>query len=188
MNQPATDKDVELLRSISGGDRMALSRFYDQYAPLLFSLAFRILNDQQEAEDVLREVFVQIWDKAGAWHPGLGRPLSWAVALTRNKAVDYLHAYQNRSKLMEQVAGEMVVRAAGSPTANDSVRSRQCAGLISATVAELPEEQRKAIEITFFSGLSQQEISETLKEPSDVITGQICTGLLTLRERLEGRI
>jgi RNA polymerase sigma-70 factor (ECF subfamily) len=188
MNHPASDKDVELLRAIGGGDRTALSRFYDQYAPLLFSLAFRILNDQQEAEDVLREVFVQIWDQARTWHPGQGRPLSWAVALTRNKAVDYLHAYQHRGKLLEQVAAEMVVRAPGSPTANDSLRSRQCAELISTAVAELPEDQRKAIEVTFFSGLTGAEISETLKAPSDTVTAQICSGLLTLRERLEGRI
>jgi len=180
------DRDVELLRSISGGDRPAFSRFYDQYGGVLFSLAFRILNDQQEAEDVLREVFGQIRDQAAAYHPGLGQPFSWAVTLTRNKAVDYLHAYQNRAKLSEQVAGEMLVRIPGSPTANDSVRSRQSAELITTALAELPADQRQAIEITFFSGLAQPELAETLQASSAVIPARIRSGLRTLRERLEG--
>ncbi len=186
MNQPAVDKDVELLRSISEGDRQAFSQLYDQYGKLLFSLAYRILNDQQESEDVLRDVFSQIREHAGEWRPGLGRPFTWIVTLTRNKAVDYLHAYQNRTKLHEQVTREMLVRAPGSPTANDAVRSRQGVEAIAAAIAELSEDQRKAIEITFFSGLSQQELAETLKESPASIGARISTGLGKLRERLEG--
>lgn len=180
------DRDVELLRSISGGDRQAFARFYDQYGKVLFSLAHRILNDQSEAEDVLREVFAQIWDQAADWHPGLGKPFSWAVALTRNKAVDYLHAYQNRAKLLGQVASDLLVRAPGLPTANDAVRSRQSVELIATAISELPADQRKAIEITFFTGLAQPELAETLHEPPAAIPARLRGGLMKLRERTEG--
>ena len=186
LNEPVMDNDVELLRSISAGDRLAFSQFYDQYSKLLFSIAFRILNDQKEAEDVLQEVFVQIWDKAGNYNPNLGKPCSWAITLTRNKAIDYIRAYQRRSKLMEQATTEMLVRTPGAATANESVRGRENVELIGSAVAELPEDQRKAIEMAFFSGLTQNEISETLQEPLGTIKARIRRGMLKLRGRLEG--
>jgi len=183
-NQP--DPDVELLRGISAGDRHAFARFYEQYCKLLFSIAYRILNDQKEAEDVLQEVFLQIWDKAGSYNPVLGRPGSWAVTLTRNKAIDYIRAHERRSRLLENASTEMLVSTPGSPTAHESVHGRGDAELISSAVAELPADQRKAIEMAFFSGLTQHEISETLKEPLGTIKARIRRGMLKLRDRLEG--
>jgi RNA polymerase sigma-70 factor (ECF subfamily) len=185
-DQSVTTGDVALLRSISEGDRYAFSCFYDQYAKLLFAIAFRILNDQKEAEDVLQEVFVQIWEKSGSYSPLLGKPVSWAVTLTRNKAIDYLRAHQRRSKLLEQASAEMLAHASGSPRANASARGAEHAELISTAVAELPADQRKAIELAFFTGLTQNEISETLKEPLGTIKARIRRGMLKLRAQLEG--
>jgi RNA polymerase sigma-70 factor (ECF subfamily) len=185
-NQPATDQDVELLRGISEGDRWAFACFYDQYCKLLFAVAYRILNDQKESEDVLQEVFLQIWDKAGSYNPLLGKPVSWAVTLTRNKAIDYIRAHQRRSKLLEHAATEFLTRAPGSAVANDSVHGRENSELINSAVAELPADQRKAIEMAFFGGLTQNEISESLKEPLGTIKARIRRGMLKLRERLEG--
>jgi RNA polymerase sigma-70 factor (ECF subfamily) len=184
--QPVMDNDVELLRSISEGDRYAFSCFYEQYSKLLFSIAYRILNDEKESEDVLQEVFLQIWDKAGAYNPTLGKPASWAVTLTRNKAIDHIRANQRRSKLLEHASTEMLVRSPGTLTANESVHGRENEELISTAVAELPADQRKAIEMAFFSGLTQNEISETLKEPLGTIKARIRRGMLKLRDRLEG--
>ena len=186
MNQPVMDNDVDLLRRMGEGDRQAFSRFYDQYAKLLFSLAFRILNEQQEAEDVLQDVFVQIWNQARAYHPRWGKPGGWALGLTRNKAVDYLRAYQHDDKLREQAAAEMLIRSATAPTANASVRGTGSVESISAAVAELPEDQRRAIELAFFTGLTQRELAETLNEPAGIINARIRSGLLKLRRRLEG--
>lgn len=187
-NQTMMADDVELLRSISEGDRYAFSCFYDQYAKLLFSIAFRILNDQKEAEDVLQEVFVQIWDKAGSYNPALGKPASWAVTLTRNKAIDFIRAHQRRSKLMEHASTEMLAHSRVSPTANESLPGQEHAELISTAVAELPADQRKAIEMAFFCGFTQYEISESLKEPLGTIKARIRRGMLKLRDRLEGLV
>lgn len=108
MSEPALElnQDIELLRRIGGGDRSAFASFYDQYSGLLFTIAMKILNDAKEAEDVLQEVFMQVWNKAGAYDPLLGKPASWAVTLTRNKAIDRIRASRRRSKLMEQATVE----------------------------------------------------------------------------------
>src|SRR4029077_8457361 len=97
MSETAQLNDVDLLRRIGDGDRTAFSLFYDQYSGLLFSIAVKILNDASEAEDVMQEVFLQIWDKAGRYNPLLGKPASWAVTLVRNKAIDRIRASQRRS-------------------------------------------------------------------------------------------
>lgn len=186
VNEPGIDNDVELLRDIGAGDRSAFSRFYDQYSKLLFSIAFKVLNDSKEAEDVLQEVFLQVWDKAGHYDSRLGKPVSWVVTLTRNKAIDHIRSSQRRAKLMEQAATEMAVQSDVAATANESVRGQESAQLISSAVSELPADQRKAIEMAFFSGLTQNEISETLKEPLGTIKARIRRGMLKLRDRLEG--
>ena len=186
LNEPLLEKDVALLRDIGGGDSAAFAHFYDQYSKLLFSIAYKILNDAKEAEDVLQEVFLQIWDKAGNYDSKLGRPVSWAITLTRNKAIDHIRSSRRRAKLMAEASTEMAARSGGGVTANESHRGREAADLISQAVAKLPEEQRKAIELAFFSGLTQDEISENLKEPLGTIKARIRRGMMKLRDRLEG--
>jgi RNA polymerase sigma-70 factor (ECF subfamily) len=188
MSEPSLDleRDVELLRRIAGGDRAAFASFYDQYSGLLFSIAVKVLNDAKEAEDVLQEVFMQIWDKASAYDPLLGKPTSWAVTLTRNKAIDRIRAAQRRSKLIEQATVEASVAPNNYPSANEKLHGKENAQMIRSVVAELPPDQRRAIEMAFFSGLTQDEISKKLQEPLGTIKARIRRGMLKLREKLEG--
>jgi RNA polymerase sigma-70 factor (ECF subfamily) len=188
MSEPALDleRDVEQLRRIAGGDRSAFASFYDQYSGLLFAIAVKVLNDAKEAEDVLQEVFMQIWNKAEAYDPLLGRPASWAVTLTRNKAIDRIRASQRRSRLLEQATVEASVTPDDSPSANEQLHGKENAEKIRSVVAALPPDQRRAIELAFFSGLTQDEISQTLQEPLGTIKARIRRGLLKLREKLEG--
>lgn len=178
--------DTDLLRAISEGDRSAFATFYDKYSKLLFSIAFRVLNDVRESEDVLQEVFLQIWNKAGNYDARLGKPSSWAVTLTRNKAIDHIRSSQRRTKLMEQSAHELSFQAGDVETANESIQGKENAQLISSAVADLPVDQRKAIEMAFFSGLTQDEISKVLREPLGTIKARIRRGMLKLKEQLEG--
>jgi RNA polymerase sigma-70 factor (ECF subfamily) len=188
MSEPALDleKDIELLRNIGNGDRSAFSSFYERYSGLLFSIAVKILNDAKEAEDVLQEVFMQIWNKADDYNPQLGKPVSWAVTLTRNKAIDRIRASQRRSKLLEQVSVEANVSPDLSPSANEKLHGKENAQMIRSVVAGLPSDQRRAIELAFFSGLTQDEISKNLQEPLGTIKARIRRGMLKLREKLEG--
>lgn len=186
MSETAQMNDVDLLRRIGDGDRPAFERFYDQYSGLLFSIAVKILNDASEAEDVMQEVFLQIWDKAGGYNPLLGKPVSWAVTLVRNKAIDRIRASQRRAKLMEQATVEAASGPENSPTANERLHGKENAELIRNVVAGLPADQRRAIEMAFFSGLTQNEISEKLQEPLGTVKARIRRGMIKLRDQLEG--
>ena len=188
MSEPALnlERDVELLRRIAGGDRSAFTSFYDQYSGLLFSIAVKILNDAKEAEDVLQEVFMQIWNKADAYDPLLGKPASWAVTLTRNKAIDRIRASNRRSKLLEQATVEANVATDHSPSANEKLHGRENAQMIRSVVAALPSISGARLRLAFFSGLTQDEIAKNLNEPLGTIKARIRRGMLKLREKLEG--
>jgi len=184
-NQTDPNRDVELLRRISEGDRSAFSEFYDHYSPLFFSVALRILNDHKEAEDVIQEVFLQIWEKAGNFDSRLGKPSSWGVTFVRNKSIDRIRSSVRRAKLMESAAAE-VDSTPEMPSANETLHGRDKAELIRTAVTTLPQEQRQAIELAFFKGLTQHEISEKLSEPLGTIKARIRRGMMKLREKLEG--
>jgi RNA polymerase sigma-70 factor (ECF subfamily) len=187
LNDPATtDVDVDLLQRIARQDRGAFAEFYDRHSTLMFSIACKILNDQTEAEDVLQEVFVQIWEKAARFDPKLGKATSWAATLTRNKAIDRIRASQRRTRLADEATVEQAVLGEGSDSANDAVHGHEKAKLIQSAVVGLPEEQRRAIELAYFSGLTQDEISKKLNEPLGTIKARIRRGLLKLRDQLEG--
>ena len=90
------EAEIELLKRIGQGDRRSFEELYDRFAGVLFSTAYRMLKNQQAAEDVLQDVFIQIWKKAPLYSPGRGRPMTWALTITRNKAIDLLRATRRR--------------------------------------------------------------------------------------------
>jgi RNA polymerase sigma-70 factor (ECF subfamily) len=185
---PAPDQelDLELFRRIGARDRAAFAEFYDRHSARLYSIAHRILNDPIEAQDVLQESFMQIWEKAGDFDPKLGRPSFWVVTVVRNKAIDRIRASQRRTRLAESAGVESGFALDGAASANEAVHSHEKAALIRSAIVELPDDQRKAIEMAFFSGLTQNEISAQLSQPLGTIKARIRRGLLKLREQLEG--
>jgi len=187
VNEPvASDQDVELLQRIARQDRTAFAEFYDRHATLMFSVAAKILNNTGEAEDVLQETFVQVWEKAARFDPKLGKASSWVATLTRNKAIDRIRASQRRSRLAEQAGAEFAIVGEVDDTTNEAIHDHDKAKLIQSAIVELPAEQRHAIELAYFSGLTQDEISKKLSEPLGTIKARIRRGLLKLRDRLEG--
>lgn len=184
--QENKERDIELLRRIAASDRAAFAEFYDRHATLMFSVASKILNDAGEAEDVLQETFVQIWEKAKNFDPQLGKASSWVCILVRNKAIDRIRASQRRSRLAEKAEVEFNLLAEADDTANEAVHGREHAKLIQSAIVGLPAEQRHAIELAYFSGLTQDEISKKLNEPLGTIKARIRRGLLKLRDQLEG--
>jgi RNA polymerase sigma-70 factor (ECF subfamily) len=181
-----TDHDIELLRQIAVGDRTAFAEFYDRHSTLMFSVASRILNDPGEAEDVLQEAFVQIWEKAGRFDPNLGKAASWAAILVRNKAIDRIRAAQRRTRLAEESGAAHAITTEISELAIENFYGHDQAKFILSAIVELPKEQRQAIELAYFSGLTQDEISQRLNTPLGTIKARIRRGLLKLRDQLEG--
>jgi RNA polymerase sigma-70 factor (ECF subfamily) len=183
---PDQDQDTELLRQIAAGDRDAFASFYDRHSTLMYSVAVRVLNDTTEAQDVLQETCLQIWEKAANFDPKLGKASSWAATMTRNKAIDRIRASQRRSRLNDEAGAELAIAAETDITVNESVHGHDKAKAIHSAIVELPAEQRRAIELAYFSGLTQNEISEQLHEPLGTVKARIRRGLLKLRDQLEG--
>ncbi len=177
--------DETLFARVANGEEAAFGAFYDRYEGLFFGVALRILRRESEAEDVLQEAAVLIWERAPAYNPKLGRPASWAVTLVRNKAIDRLRSTQRRNDLHERAAGELGDSLSG--VAADSVAlAADASAAVTRTLSRLPSEQREAIELAFFGGLSQGEIAERLAEPLGTIKARIRRGMLAMRDALEG--
>jgi RNA polymerase sigma-70 factor (ECF subfamily) len=188
VNPPeAQDRDIELLRLIAGGDRLAFAEFYDRHSTLMFSVASKILNDPAEAQDVLQETFLQIWEKAGKFDPKLGKASSWAAILVRNRAIDKIRASQRRTRLAEEAGTAHAIAEEVADTVNETLVGHEQAKMIQTAIVELPGEQRQAIELAYFSGLTQDEISKKLNTPLGTIKARIRRGLLKLRDQLEGQ-
>jgi RNA polymerase sigma-70 factor (ECF subfamily) len=190
MSHGASVSDVDLLRRMGEGDSGALGEFYDRHSGLLFGLICRILRDVKEAEDVLQDVLLQIWDKAALFDPLQGRPLAWALALARHKAIDRLRAAQRRrARFVEETESEAVQDLpAALPSPPEDVRALEEGEVMRSALGILPTEQRRAIELAFYDGLTQTEIAAALNQPLGTVKARIRRGMLKLRTELEQRL
>jgi RNA polymerase sigma-70 factor (ECF subfamily) len=181
----AEDAQAQLLVRTASGDLQALSDFYDHIAGPLFSVALRILGNAAEAEEIVQDAFVQIWEKASSFDPLLGSAFHWALSITRHRAIDRLRSSQRRARLVE----ELQARAEGAPPAvpppdSDALIAEEAKAVRSA-LSSLPQDQRQALELAFFGGLTHPEIAELLHEPLGTIKARIRRGLLKLRHSLQ---
>jgi RNA polymerase sigma-70 factor (ECF subfamily) len=178
--------EIELLRRTGEGDRRSFEQLYERFSGVLFSTAYRVLNNQQAAEDVLQDVFIQIWEKAPLYDSNRGKPLTWAVTLTRNKAIDRLRSVQRRHRLQDDVEKEASIgEQFDGRSSLDEVEGIEKAQLIRDAISKLSKDQREAIQLAFFSGLTQTEIAEKLGEPLGTIKARIRRGMMKLRELVE---
>ena len=171
--------DADLLRAIAAGDRASFSEFYDRSSSLIFSAVFRVLQNQQDAEDVTQEVFSQIWRKADLYESSKGKALTWATTMARNRAIDHLRSKHRRARLREQVGGELIGDDLELVT-TDSAFANERSRIVRSAVTCLARPQREAIELAYFSGLSQREIAERLGEPLGTIKARIRRGVTKL--------
>lgn len=141
-------------------------------------MVFEIVKHQTDAEDVLQEVFVQIWKKAATYDPQRSSVFTWSVMIARSKAIDRLRARQRRYQLAEAAAAESEVVSPASATPADDLERVRTA------LSRIPSSQRTAIDLAFFTGLTQSEISERLGAPLGTVKARIRRGLLALRDGL----
>ncbi len=159
------EADTELVRQMQAGDQHTFATFYDRFAPGLFSMIYAILHDQKESEDVLQEAFVQMWKRTATYDATRSSLFTWAVMISRHKAIDRLRSRQRQTRLVEAIADQTDDFAA---------------------MAKLGDAQREAIDLVFFAGLTQTQIAEKLGAPLGTVKARIRRGLLELREALEG--
>lgn len=178
---PERQRAVELIGRIATGDETALAELYRNFAPMLYGLALKMMRDNKEAEDVLQEGFVYIWRKASAYNPQLGGPFSWAVRILRNKAIDRLRSMRREDRFVERAAIEIShFRDVDERSSEEPMFSEKRA-IVRTALAQIPNEQREAIELAFFSGLTHEEIAMQLATPLGTIKARIRRGLLRLR-------
>jgi RNA polymerase sigma-70 factor, ECF subfamily len=179
-----------LIRRMAGGDRDALAELYDSLSRPLYSTARHILNDASEAQDVVHDVFLALWKNAASFDSSRGAAFSWAVTLTRNRSIDRLRTRANRARLLGNSVPDDLGYGSESDglSAESQVDVGDRAVAVRSALAELPKEQQRALELAFFSGLTQREIAEKLSEPIGTVKARIRRGLLKLRDALAHRI
>ena len=182
--EPAQDNDVELLKAVAARDEGALARLYDRYRVILFGLLMRILNNREEAEDVLQETFLQVWRRAADFDATRGRPFTWLVTLARSRGIDRLRTLASRERVV--VAGDREEAEVVSDAAGDVFRSEQ-RELVTSALNQLPDEQRQPLLLAYFDGLTQSEIATRLEAPLGTVKTRMRTGMMKLRQLLAGK-
>ena len=171
-------EDGVLLDRIQQGDEGAMAIVFDRYSKVVYSVALRVLRDPSAAEDVLQDIFMQIWRKPESFLATRGSLGSWLAVVARNRSIDHLR----RRKPTDEV--EEMVLASPFNLANDSERNllmERARGVI----VGLPAEQRKAVEMAFFEGLTHTEIAELTGDPLGTVKTRIRTALLVLRRAMQ---
>ena len=182
--EPAQENDVALLAAIAARDEAALAQLYDRYRVILFGLLMRILNNREEAEDVLQELFMQVWRRATDFDENRGKPFTWLVTMARSRAIDRLRTLAARERVA--VAGARDESEAISDAATDAFRSEQ-RGLVTNALAQLPDEQKRPLMLAYFDGLTQSEIATQLGAPLGTVKTRMRNGMIKLRELLAGK-
>lgn len=177
--------DAQLLAHIASGDEAAFASLYDRFAPGLFSMIVKMTHDEKEAEDVLQEGFTQIWRRAATYDPARSSPFTWAVMILRNKAIDRIRVRQRQERTLEKATVEFSHFAEADETSADEAGRRDDGALVRSALKKIPDDQQKAVELAFFSGLTHEEIAEKLGAPLGTIKARIRRGLLKLRDFLK---
>src|SRR5689334_12237121 len=168
---------------IRARDAAALQSLYDETSRVLFSLAYRILNGREDAEEVILDVYQQVWNAPDRFDAARGSVLSWLAIVTRNRAIDRVRQ-SNVRRSREVHFEEPVERASESPAPEaESILSQQ-RRLVRQAMASLGKEQREAIELAFYSGMSHSEVAEALGAPLGTVKTRIRVGMKKLRDAL----
>jgi RNA polymerase sigma-70 factor (ECF subfamily) len=176
MSDASDAEEVAWVAAMAEGDDEAFARLYDRHCDLLFGLALRILGDRREAEDVLHNVFLEVWRSARDYDPKRARVRTWLTVRMRSRALDVLKSARVRRNAgdaaLERMSGDM------APANADHARVR-------AALAQLSVEQRRVIELMYFDGLSCSEIAARIAIPVGTVKSRLSAGLQRLRECLE---
>jgi RNA polymerase sigma-70 factor (ECF subfamily) len=167
--------EAALVVAIRAGDQSAMGALYDRYSPVVYAVALRVLGDTGAAEDVLQDVFMQLWRNPGAFDSSRGSLGAWLAVITRNRAIDALRKRRPENDI------EDVIISVEPDMAGEADRAR-VGEKVRAALGTMPDPQRKALELAYYEGLTHSEIAAKTGEPLGTIKTRIRAGLLTLRK------
>jgi RNA polymerase sigma-70 factor (ECF subfamily) len=172
------------LKQVAEGDTEALGALYDLTASLLHSLLLRILRETSEAEEVLLDVYMEVWKKAASFEASRGSATSWLVMLARSRALDRLRSTAGSRRREVPLPPESRVE----PSQQEGLLAMEQQRLIQEALAQLADGQRQAIELAFYEGLTHAEIAQRLRQPLGTIKTRIRLGMAKLRTLLGGLV
>jgi len=175
----AAEADIDVVQRLAAGDRDAVAELYDRHAARIMGLAIRIVRNSSDAEDVVQEVFSQAWRTAPNYQPARGPVAGWLLMMARTRAIDRLRSRQARRDAADG-ADLDGLPADVAPVSEQLIASQQAARVREAMMT-LPVEQRAALELAYFEGLTQTEIAERTQTPLGTVKTRIRTALTSLR-------
>ena len=179
LNRGEATDDMRLVSRIRAGDEQAMSELYDRYAKVVYAVALRVLQDTGGAEDVLQDVFLQLWRNPDAFDASRGSLAAWLAVISRHRAIDRL-----RKRRPETDIEDCVIAAGTDP--RDETERKLVVDKVRGVLAEMNPDQRKMLELAFFDGLTHTEIAEKTGEPLGTVKTRIRSGLQFLRAKFAG--
>lgn len=167
--------DTQLISAVRAGDEQAMAQVYDRYSSIVYSVALRVVGDTGAAEDILQEVFMQLWRNPGAFDSSRGSLPAWLAVIARHRAIDWLRKRRPETDIAD------VIVSVEPDLASDAERNRSLEK-IRGSLGTMPQVQRSALEMAFFEGLTHSEIADKTGEPLGTIKTRIRSGLLALRK------
>jgi RNA polymerase sigma-70 factor (ECF subfamily) len=181
--RPSDAQWGQYISAAAAGKQEALASLYDESSRLVYSIAFRILNNAEDAEEVTLEVYAQIWRQAGDYSSERGTPSTWLVMLARSRALDRVRSRDTRRHRETPLDEVAAARSPEDPPEQAAFLSQRRT-IVRTAMMELAPEQREAIELSFFSGLTHTELAEKLGQPLGTVKTRIRLGMIKLRQSL----
>jgi RNA polymerase sigma-70 factor (ECF subfamily) len=176
--------DATLVQQLLQRDMSAFEQLYDRHSRIVYGLVYRIVQQAGTAEEVVQDVFLQLWRNAARYDAARGPFLPWLLTMARNRALDNLRLKSERQRRLEDQTDELPGGCA-APEFEKQLDEKRRASRIRELMTSLQPQQKRAIELAYFEGLSHTEIADTLKEPLGTVKSWIRNGLLRLREGLQ---
>ncbi len=178
--------DLELIDAIARKDQQALETLYDRYSKLLYTLILRIVRSPAEAEDILQELYLQVWHKANMFYSVRGNLSTWLMTLARNRAIDHLRSKSHRERTLRGPEGELMALSDQTIYANPLLllEANEAGNIVRSALRKLSKSQRDMLELAYYEGLSQSEIASKSGTPLGTVKTRMRKAMLTLKESL----
>jgi RNA polymerase sigma-70 factor (ECF subfamily) len=167
---------------VAAGDQQALAALYDATSRTVYGLLLRILSDPSTAEEVLLDVYTQVWRQAGTYSSGRGKPMAWLTTIARSRAIDRLR--RGRQELLHTAPLDEAVRAGVGAGVEECVLASEISSVVRAALDELAPEQREVIEMAYYGGMSHSEIAAARGLPLGTVKTRTRLGMMRLRQVL----